>query len=178
MKGYIYKITNLVNWKCYIGQTTCTPDKRWNDHLKDGNTHCYKIHRALKKYGKCMFSFEVIAEVDRPLREEVWEVLDNLEQYYIEYYDSINYGYNITKGGGGHSSKRSTYLEFDDEELKEVWFGNENHSIANEGCAFASGKRVNLYKPVPIIKEPDSIEEAIYTDLEWFDNLKYYEKYL
>lgn len=124
-----------------------------------------------------MFSFDVIAEVDRPLREEVWEVLDNLEQYYIKYYDSINYGYNITEGGGGHSSKRKTYLKFNGEELEEVFFGGENWNALQSGSAAANGKRVNKEKPLPVIQEPYSVDKAIQTDLEWFENRDSLEEY-
>ena len=35
--GYIYKITNLVNQKSYIGLTTLTPKKRWEQHLQSAN---------------------------------------------------------------------------------------------------------------------------------------------
>ena len=53
-KGYIYKITNLVNGKSYVGQTIRTIEERWKQHIKDskGNKDDFYLHRAIRKYGK------------------------------------------------------------------------------------------------------------------------------
>lgn len=58
MKGSIYKITNLINGKVYIGQTTQPIEKRFKSHCyKDG---CTKLYNAMKKYGKSNFSIELL----------------------------------------------------------------------------------------------------------------------
>ena len=91
--GYIYKITNKLNNKVYIGQTICQPSKRWYHHLADANLGSnVKFHRALRKYGKDNFTRDIIEEIDD-------ELLDEREIYWIEYYDSFKNGYNSTKGG-------------------------------------------------------------------------------
>lgn len=134
MKGYIYKITNLLDWKCYIGQTVRSPEIRWKQHLQDasGKGHCFKLYNAFKKYDLCYFQFDVIAEVDRYSEEEVFEILDSLEKYYITYYDSIRWGYNIEEGGKGHSTRKYLFLETDEDgNLLEVWKGSENITAAN-----------------------------------------------
>ena len=100
--GLIYKFTNKLNNKIYIGQTTQTLEQRINKHLQQLNDETY-FHRALKKYGINNFNIEII-EQNIPLSE-----LDNREIYWIKYYDSYytsNKGYNLTKGGQwGNSSQ-------------------------------------------------------------------------
>ena len=67
MRGFIYKITNTINSKSYIGQTIQNVKERFYQHCA---TKCSKavsnmaIHRAIKKYGKSNFTVEVIEEID------------------------------------------------------------------------------------------------------------------
>ena len=91
--GYIYKITNKINNKVYIGQTICTPNKRWYHHITDSNLGFdLKFHRAIRKYGKENFKREIVERVDD-------ELLNDREIYWIKYYDSYKNGYNSTEGG-------------------------------------------------------------------------------
>lgn len=58
----VYKITNLVNGKLYIGQTTRTLKNRWDNHLwyaVHKNSNC-NIHQAIRKFGEKNFSIEEI----------------------------------------------------------------------------------------------------------------------
>lgn len=95
MRGFIYKITNTINGKSYIGQTIQNVKERFYQHCA---TKCSKavsnmaIHRAIKKYGKSNFTVEVIEEIDSVN-------LNDRERYWIKYYNSYNNGYNSTKGG-------------------------------------------------------------------------------
>lgn len=95
MRGFIYKITNIINGKFYIGQTIQNVKERFYQHCA---TKCSKavsnmaIHRAIKKYGKSNFTVEVIEEIDSAN-------LNDRERYWIKYYNSYNNGYNSTKGG-------------------------------------------------------------------------------
>lgn len=95
MRGFIYKITNTINGKSYIGQTIQNVKERFYQHCV---TKCSKavsnmaIHRAIKKYGKSNFTVEVIEEIDSTN-------LNDRERYWIKYYNSYNNGYNSTKGG-------------------------------------------------------------------------------
>lgn len=95
MRGFIYKITNTINGRSYIGQTIQNVKERFYQHCA---TKCSKavsnmaIHRAIKKYGKSNFTVEVIEEIDSAN-------LNDRERYWIKYYNSYNNGYNSTKGG-------------------------------------------------------------------------------
>lgn len=95
MRGFIYKITNKINGKSYIGQTIQDVKERFYQHCA---TKCSSailnmtIHKAINKYGKSNFTIEVIEEVDSAN-------LNDRERYWIEYFDSYKNGYNSTKGG-------------------------------------------------------------------------------
>ena len=95
MRGFIYKITNKVNGKSYIGQTIQNVKERFYQHCA---TKCSQavlnmvIHKAITKYGKSNFTIEVIEEVESAN-------LNDRERYWIRYYDSYNNGYNSTEGG-------------------------------------------------------------------------------
>ena len=88
----IYKITNLINSKSYIGQSVL-PQKRWQQHCSDANAHCddYPIHNAIRKYGKNNFSFEII---------EWTKDYNEREKELIKHYNTIApNGYNVVEGG-------------------------------------------------------------------------------
>lgn len=101
----IYKITNKINGKIYIGQTTHSIEKRWKEHCRD-NDGC-SIHNAIRKYGKENFTVEQIDVVcDR-------DELNKKEQYWIKFYDSMNKekGYNLTSGGDHFEASEETKLK-------------------------------------------------------------------
>lgn len=60
--GIIYKVTNLINSKCYIGQTTKSLDDRRFIHIKDAKRQKYNslFHKAIIKYGIDNFKWEVL----------------------------------------------------------------------------------------------------------------------
>ena len=92
----IYKITNCINNKSYIGQTVQkNPKMRWYDHqakARKGIKH--PLFNALSKYGVEKFIWEVIDSAT------TIDQLNMLEEYYVTKYDTINNGYNICKAGG------------------------------------------------------------------------------
>lgn len=123
----IYKITNLVNGKVYVGQSTNIPT-RWRRHRAEVNNpnNDYPLYRAMRKYGLENFSFEIIEECSK-------ELLDSRERYWIKTLDSYYNGYNQTSGGqaGGASIslQPSDVLEIIDL-LKNTTLGNQE--IAKE----------------------------------------------
>lgn len=89
----IYKITNLINNKIYIGQSV-NAKHRWEQHVSASKHNPRTIvDRAIKKYGEENFGVEVI---------EKTEQYDERERYWITYYNSTNHdiGYNVCVGGG------------------------------------------------------------------------------
>ena len=95
---YIYKITNSVNDKVYIGQTKASVEERWTWHLRaagcENAPYKSKLYSAMRKYGRDKFSIEVIEECSI-------EDLNEREKYWIAKFDSKRNGYNITTGGDG-----------------------------------------------------------------------------
>lgn len=95
--GYIYKITNIINNKIYIGQTKNSPKRRWIEHKRDYKEGVTYLYNAMKKHGIDNFKFEVI-ESDVPT-----EQLNDREIYWIKEFETFSdygKGYNLTKGGG------------------------------------------------------------------------------
>lgn len=106
--GIIYKVTNKINGKVYIGQTTHGMEKRKYDHVYAAKTNKYKgkcreyFHNALAKYDPDCFVWEILEGCYTK------ESLDLAEQWYIRYYRSFvdfsdSNGYNLTIGGNGNS---------------------------------------------------------------------------
>ena len=93
----IYKITNRINNKVYIGLTTTSLEDRWRRHLTEGRNINNKKHlyKSMRKHGLENFSIEQIDETDN------FEELGKLERKYIELFESMNpnKGYNLTAGG-------------------------------------------------------------------------------
>lgn len=98
----IYKIQNLINQKCYIGQSIDIKN-RWYEEKRTAfditaKNYEYPISRAFRKYGLENFSFEILEECSQ-------EKLNEREKYWIRYYDSFFHGYNQTLGGDSTKSK-------------------------------------------------------------------------
>lgn len=94
MNGEIYIIKNDINDKVYVGQTTQGSEVRFKQHLKLLKVNSNQlIHKAIKKYGKEHFYYEILE------KDILIENLDEREEYWIKYYDSVNYGYNLSWGG-------------------------------------------------------------------------------
>ena len=93
--GYVYKITNTINGKAYIGFSVNEPEKRRiKDHLSGRGNEL--LAKAVKKYGRDAFTYEV-------LEANVFdEFLPELEVAYIAKHNTVvPHGYNLTYGGEG-----------------------------------------------------------------------------
>jgi len=99
-EGYIYCITNLINNKKYIGQTTRNIEKRWKEHLQNLKIK-NKLYNAINKYGYENFSIESIHFIKEANRLDLKESLDKYEIFYIKTFNTYKKGYNSTEGGGG-----------------------------------------------------------------------------
>lgn len=87
----IYKITNKINGKSYIGQSKHIK-RRWREHINGLENSV--ISAAIKKYGEENFIFEILELCSI-------EELNNREIYYIDKFKTYGDGYNMTTGGDG-----------------------------------------------------------------------------
>jgi len=96
----IYKVTNQINQKTYVGKTELPFSQRKSIHLSDSRRGSeFAFHRALRKYGEETFLWEILEDdiIDRHL-------LDEKEKYYIALNESFGTkGYNMTAGGEGQT---------------------------------------------------------------------------
>lgn len=115
-KNVIYKFTNLINQKIYIGQTRKQFRERLAHHIWQMNNNPSYFHKALSKYGLSNFDITILETCENP------EDLNGLEIYWIDYYQSSdrNKGYNLTLGGSGvsHDKYIRNYIEKDETRLK------------------------------------------------------------
>lgn len=131
--GYIYKISNTVNNRVYIGQTVFSIEERWKQHISASFDTGFRgdklLYRAMRKHGRDKFHIETIEKVeDNKLSER--------ETYWIKYYDSYNNGYNMTLGGEG-------VILYDINTFLELWNkGYSTSEIADMvGCCQATVSR-------------------------------------
>jgi len=107
---FIYKITNSINNKIYVGQTTQDLKKRWSCHKRDSKRHDYPLCRAIKKYGIENFVIECVETL--PKQSSI-EELNNREIFWIKELSTlIPNGYNVREGGsrGKHSEETKIKL--------------------------------------------------------------------
>jgi group I intron endonuclease len=136
----IYKIQNKLNNKVYIGQSLYTLDFRlngkpyghfyvaFNKNLDNkSSTH---LHKALRKYGKDNFIYEVVEEFDNTI-ENLHNVLNKRERYWIKYYDSCTNGYNQTTGGHNHYHRSEANKKKISERTKEAMSKLDTKKLCN-----------------------------------------------
>lgn len=134
--GYIYKITNKINNKIYIGLTTRTVEHRWYQHLYNAVNYphlTFKLYNSMRKYGIENFEITELEEINS------FDHLLEREQYWINYYNSFINGYNMSLGGEGN-------LKCSHEKIYELWEeGFMQHEIAENLKISLSTVRDILY---------------------------------
>lgn len=130
----VYKITNKINGKMYIGQSNHSINKRiaqYSDDVKYRNGYVRPIVKAMRKYGFENFLFDVLEE-----NISNQEVLDETEIKYIKLYDSVENGYNFKHGGNGGLHKDSTK-----QKISKAQIGCLNHMWGKCGNMNGASKR-------------------------------------
>lgn len=118
----IYKITNLLNGKSYIGQSH-NIEKRMKSHTYKNDSN---ISREINKYGKENFSFDVLQECDE-------SELDDLEEKYILEFNSIEpNGYNIRHGGQHNKGLSNPNCKLTPEEVYDIREAYNNHEFCRQ----------------------------------------------
>ena len=132
---WIYKITNIQNNKVYIGQTIRPIEQRFHRHINDAMNNILDTHfaRAIRKYGKDSF---IIEEIDTA---QTQDELNQKEQYWIRYYNSIEDGYNETdamnkSGGNTYQSKTKEELAAISEKIRASKLGANNPNAIGVKC--------------------------------------------
>ncbi len=93
----VYLVTNTVNGKMYVGQTSHTLERRWYEHVKASTSkRLWLVHKAIAKNGKEKFSIEALHTCESK------EEMDFVEMFYISFLNTrVPNGYNLTDGGDG-----------------------------------------------------------------------------
>ena len=134
----VYKITNIINGKLYIGQTLDYEERvrhhKQTPFRKNSKEKNRPLYRAMRKYGIENFKFEIIDTA------ETIEELNEKEIYWIGYYDSCvdnNKGYNLDKGG-----KNGLKSEETKRKIGEAQKGELNHAYGKRGGDCHNAKKV------------------------------------
>ena len=123
----IYKATNKINGKEYVGQTIFNLEYRKSQHISDalhGNRLCFG--HALKKYGPENFDWRILHDGITNIND-----LNRLEIFYIGYYNTFNNGYNLTLGGFGsigykHTEETKKKISIANSGKKSSWYGKKH----------------------------------------------------
>lgn len=140
--GYIYCITSLINEKKYVGKTTYSITKRFQEHCRDSKKErCERrpLYDAMNKYG--IENFVVKELIECPNDE-----LDSYEKMYIEKLQTYGHnGYNATKGGDGS-------ILFDYDKIIETYAlgGTMTECAAKMHCSVDTVKKVLTINNIPI----------------------------
>lgn len=131
----IYKITNKVNNKIYIGQTINSLEQRFSRHKQDALSGRLDTHlaRAIRKYGEDNFIAEIIDTA------QTQDELTKKEYYWIGYYDACNFGYNETNdlfkcGGNTYKYKTKEELNSICLKIRESKLGGKNPASKRVKC--------------------------------------------
>lgn len=121
----IYKITNKINGKFYIGQSNDI-ERRFNEHCTKWKQSRIPLDLAIHKYGKENFLFEVLEECDL-------EELNQKETDWIIKLNAVELGYNCNKGGDSDLiGSFNPNAKLTEEDVKQIRIAYNNHISQKE----------------------------------------------
>lgn len=147
ISGSIYVITNTINDKVYIGQTSKQIEQRYNEHCRDSfneksSDYDSKFHRAIRKHHKENFKIKQLQCFVGTSKALLKSKLDEAEIEYIEMFDSMKNGYNSTLGGDGNLGHKWS------EESRKKMMGNKNALGYKQTEEHKNMKSKSLLKPI------------------------------
>lgn len=155
----IYKTTNKINNKSYIGQTIKSLNERISTHLyyvNDGSN--YLFHKAIRKYGKENFIWEIICECNSK------KELNEKEKFYIKFYNTKTpKGYNLTDGGEGmvgwhHTEKTKRIMSENNSGENNPMFGKKRPDMCGDNNPNRKNPPVGVLNSMYGKKRPDTIK--------------------
>lgn len=170
----IYKITNTINNKCYIGKSTENYfETRIYRHKTETSKHSTHFGRAIRKYGWESFDVEI---VERNISEEN---IDQREIYWIDFYNSFDGGYNSTRGGeGGNTYAKKTKQEMDVIGKKiSKGISGKNNGIA-KNPHLVQGKNNGMYGKKPHNAQATKLINIETKEVKEFDRAIFAAKFL
>lgn len=160
----IYKITNKLSGKCYIGQSN-NIERRFKEHQQKGEKSRIPVDIAIKKYGKDTFTYEVLEECDI-------SQLNERETYYINLYHSNIDGYNCNTGGeqqtAGEQNGRAKLTINDIIIIRQAYANHKKQSEIYK--MFANKVSFNHFQNIWQGRSWSNIMPEVYTE----ENKKYY----
>lgn len=98
-KPTIYKITNKVTGKFYIGKTVCKIGKRWNEHLYYSHNSNTELHVSIRENYVTDWVFEILEEIQIPndlkTDRQIHKYILSRERYHIDLHNAVKEGYNM-----------------------------------------------------------------------------------
>lgn len=141
----IYKITNTINDKVYIGFTK-NFERRMVEHTRNSKKLNSHLYYAIRTYGIEMFEFEIIYQsLDADHTKNI------MEQYFIDVYDSYYAGYNMTLGGDGSIGRT-----WSDEQKHLISVRNKGQKSLNKGKTY-----IELYGEEKANKKIEKMKKTI-----------------
>lgn len=186
-KGYIYKITNLVNGMVYIGATKYIKT-RFRQHVNNAKKNNKgKLYDAIREFGEENFKFEELLCIERENLELLKESLSELEILNINFHNSLNKGYNMIIGKLGSLNIDKSTLSTHSEETRKRMSENLKGSKRTEEQCKRSGdskkQRViclndnkifeGILDCVNFYKIPSKIQSKVCKGLEDYKGLKF-----
>ena len=151
----IYKITNQINGKIYIGQTVQPLIKRWQNHLST-SSGCLALKAAIEKYGRENFKIEEIQSTN------TLDELNKAEEYWVDKLNTLApNGYNLKTGGDNSIPSKETRLKMSKASKGQIpW----NKGLTKKDPRVAKyvryGKETSAYGKVSPMKGKKHTEEA------------------
>jgi group I intron endonuclease len=146
----IYKATNIINNKVYIGQTVKSLNRRRSQHESIANKgNGAYFSSAIRKYGKENFEWEILCKTDSESK------LNTLEKFYIACYKTLTELYNLTDGGEGSTGWKHTEKSYAN---MMQWHKTHDNPLLGKTLSEGTKKKVSKSLKKYYKEHPEAIE--------------------